>query len=867
VGLVEYLEKRPTTDGATSIPPLWLPALTGTERARDLLLPSKGEPPRVSPALAGMLVDLLLERYGGEGLTAICAAWGRTGDQDAALAAVGLDGEALAAAWEDTYLEPAISARQALEDLLAAQADAVTREHEGAVLQVVRSDTDEGRRVEASRPAVADCRLEGRLVALASDRAEAVVDAHIALEDRSLLRPQFGVRLVYGEGGWHWDGIAWEMVETEHWRIAYQRVPVDLDAVEATADAVYRQVTADLGASPGTLTLRLYQDVPNLRLLGRSGLLPWGEAVPPPEGALELPWSDVTSLRRDLARLLTRRILNEQGVTLAWLQEGIALHEASRVDPALAAAMRMRFVPRLDEAQRFERLYRWEAMPPPHNLSESEAEVWGAMAWSFVNCVVEEHGLPGLQVLVTRLGRGDSLDAALEHATGESLASWDARWQAAVRTGGVPEEWIVAAQTVDVGRIRRDVSHMASEAYRGRLAGSAGALAVADWVAGEMAAADLEPGAPDGTFFQRVAVSYTMQIALPLLRFEAPAGAESLSLPYPEGFDLPTGCGGPGVTAQVAWLPQGFGTGLRLGGRVALMRKQVSAAEAARLADQHGASAVILVERYRARPARRLPSTVTLTDTVPVAVIDEEAFGRVLDLAGISVRDAQQAPPALLLPLDAQLTGPCTLQRVEARNVVGVMPGRQPDAAPLVVIAHYDGVGALPDGRVYPGANKNASGVAVMLEMARAWHAVGHQPERTVYFCALGAEEADLRSSQVWLEAMAGQDVAGVLVLDTLGAAGSYYLTIDAVQEAEDVLAFDLLLAGQLLDRRVSEGRYSGRNTHQVLRQAEWPTLLLYWPDGEGVHTLADTPEALDPLQLRTSAEVLTLGAMLLADE
>jgi Zn-dependent M28 family amino/carboxypeptidase len=50
-------------------------------------------------------------------------------------------------------------------------------------------------------------------------------------------------------------------------------------------------------------------------------------------------------------------------------------------------------------------------------------------------------------------------------------------------------------------------------------------------------------------------------------------------------------------------------------------------------------------------------------------------------------------------------------------------------------------MGIDPDGTIYNGANDNASGVAVVLEIARLWQAQGFQPKRSVLFVAWDAEE------------------------------------------------------------------------------------------------------------------------------
>lgn len=67
------------------------------------------------------------------------------------------------------------------------------------------------------------------------------------------------------------------------------------------------------------------------------------------------------------------------------------------------------------------------------------------------------------------------------------------------------------------------------------------------------------------------------------------------------------------------------------------------------------------------------------------------------------------------------------------RNVIAVRTGREPGAGAIVVGAHYDTYGG------FPGANDNASGVAVLLELARTIS--GPAPRGPQYFAAFSTEE------------------------------------------------------------------------------------------------------------------------------
>jgi Zn-dependent M28 family amino/carboxypeptidase len=84
-----------------------------------------------------------------------------------------------------------------------------------------------------------------------------------------------------------------------------------------------------------------------------------------------------------------------------------------------------------------------------------------------------------------------------------------------------------------------------------------------------------------------------------------------------------------------------------------------------------------------------------------------------------------------------------------AANVIGRVPGREARARLLVVTAHYDHLG-IRDGVLFPGADDNASGVAVLLAAAR--HFVRNPPRHPIMFAALDAEELGLRGGRALVD-------------------------------------------------------------------------------------------------------------------
>ncbi len=133
---------------------------------------------------------------------------------------------------------------------------------------------------------------------------------------------------------------------------------------------------------------------------------------------------------------------------------------------------------------------------------------------------------------------------------------------------------------------------------------------------------------------------------------------------------------------------------------------------------------------------------------------------------------------------------------VTLRNVIGVLPGTKAEWAgqAALLTAHYDHLGhGWPDvhkgdeGKLHPGADDNASGVAVMLELAKAL-ASGEKPQRTIAFVAFTGEESGLVGSKFYAEhpAFALDKTIGVINVDTVGRLGDRKVSVIATGTATE---------------------------------------------------------------------------------
>jgi Zn-dependent M28 family amino/carboxypeptidase len=107
------------------------------------------------------------------------------------------------------------------------------------------------------------------------------------------------------------------------------------------------------------------------------------------------------------------------------------------------------------------------------------------------------------------------------------------------------------------------------------------------------------------------------------------------------------------------------------------------------------------------------------------------------------------------LPLRFRIHASAKIREMRTRNVIGKVEGSDPQLKNEAVMfsAHWDhlGVGEPIHGdAIYNGAQDNATGCGVLLELARAWAALPQKPRRSALFISVAAEEAGLLGSEYY---------------------------------------------------------------------------------------------------------------------
>jgi hypothetical protein len=414
----------------------------------------------------------------------------------------------------------------------------------------------------------------------------------------------------------------------------------------------------------------------------------------------------------------------------------------------------------------------------------------------------------------------------------------------------------------------------------GRASGTVGAERAARYLVDRFTAASLRPGGDRGSFLQSFVIGSTVRLGADssLMRLGAsPTRFEAGRDWMPHGGSHRGMARGALVFAGVGVSAPGHDdyAGLDVTGRVVLVLDGApphwSGPPPSRLdklivARQRGAVALLIAgDGLPALEATSAPFNLA-SGALTAATTDALLAPSGLTRAALARHVAEsRAPASLATGVEVELR--VDLQAVEVRtaNVIGVVPGHDPARASdaVVVGAHYDHLGH-SGGAVYPGADDNASGTAVVLELAQAFATAGGA-SRTLVFALFSGEELGLLGSRHYVRnptvpiertvAMINFDMVGRLGDRPLGVGG--VATGGGLKAVVDNAGRQLSLA--LADREAP----GGASDHVPFYRAGVPVLFFHTGAHPDYHRPTDTADKIDANGL---ARVAVVSARVIED-
>jgi Zn-dependent M28 family amino/carboxypeptidase len=355
-----------------------------------------------------------------------------------------------------------------------------------------------------------------------------------------------------------------------------------------------------------------------------------------------------------------------------------------------------------------------------------------------------------------------------------------------------------AMSSVEAQRIRAHVKFLASDLLEGRGTGQRGGDIAAEYIATQFASYGLKPAGDDGSFLQKVPLNgITMQdVSMASL---VPSAGAPLDLVYRKDFVATdeTGKTRNDLDADIVWMGYGIDApefnwddykDVDVKGKVLLMLVNEPPSEDPKF---FGGKALTYYGRWTYKyeeAARRGAAGVILIhktsmasygwDVVRNSWSGERSFLRddseqKLALAGwIQLEVARKFAQAcgmnvdrmiesagkrgfrpVVLPAKLKATMISKVRRFDSSNVIAMLPGSEAKVKDQAVFysAHYDHLGIVPGmtgDNIYNGAQDNATGCGILLEIARAFATTKQPPRRSIYFAAVTAEEQGLLGSE-----------------------------------------------------------------------------------------------------------------------
>ncbi|MCJ8157351.1 M20/M25/M40 family metallo-hydrolase [Sphingomonas sp. LaA6.9] len=400
--------------------------------------------------------------------------------------------------------------------------------------------------------------------------------------------------------------------------------------------------------------------------------------------------------------------------------------------------------------------------------------------------------------------------------------------------------------------LRAHIAELASDAYEGRAPGTEGQTKTIAYIAEQFSKAGLMSAATDRPWFQTVALTE---------RSVADASASF----WHEGNAIALD---PDDIALRSWQPRssvkaapvifmGYGVDDALpdpAGKVVLLLRDAPAdqpgmsdfADRRNALLRRGAVAVIGIagggsafESLR-RGYRRGGTTLASAATPGIdGVMTLDAAAAIFHAAGIEIAavvDAAGKPDfaGRTLAIQSDLAVDMNVRRYESFNVIGKIAGRVPDKGAVLITGHWDHLGICrtegEKDRTCNGAVDNASGIALMIEVARKLR-FGPRLDRDIYFIATTAEEKGLLGARAFVErpVVPLDSIQAVLNVDTVALAprGTPIAVIGRGGKLDAPVARAAALMGRTIDGDGDADEYFGRQDGAVFSEKGIPAVML----------------------------------------
>jgi len=330
--------------------------------------------------------------------------------------------------------------------------------------------------------------------------------------------------------------------------------------------------------------------------------------------------------------------------------------------------------------------------------------------------------------------------------------------------------------TISSHDLLRDAAELTSPKYGGRLSGSPGYQAAAEWITDQLKTAGVKPGMSDGTYLQYFPNAYSDVLNPGSVTLYAGKDNPQKEYKFPDDYFPGSNSASGTVSGEVVYVGYGISApelnyddykNIDIRGKIVLMDTGVPFSGKDSLKKWEPYS----YHRYKFQLAKKMgaagllyvgkianPNTSYLAGFV-YAHMDENVVTDLFEGTDLKYADVHKEIKKSLQPNSFALNkkieiSASTKHFPDSRscNVIGIIEGTDPElkSEAIIIGAHLDAVGS--PGCLFPGALDNASGSVDILAAAKALAASPVKPARTIIFAFFGGEECGLYGSTKMVE-------------------------------------------------------------------------------------------------------------------
>lgn len=189
--------------------------------------------------------------------------------------------------------------------------------------------------------------------------------------------------------------------------------------------------------------------------------------------------------------------------------------------------------------------------------------------------------------------------------------------------------------------------------------------------------------------------------------------------------------------------------------------------------------------------------------------------------------------------------------KITMKNVIGIIRGVHPILSKqnIVIGAHYDHLGVNASGNFYPGADDNASGIAVLLELAEVFRK-NLTPNRNIIFVAFSGEEKGRKGSIHYLDnykRYPAKSCVGMLNLDTVGRLRENRLFVIGANSAKEWLDILTKICYKINIKIEVVGEELNSSDQMSFHEKGIPAIQLFTGPHMDYHRTTDTADKINP--------------------